>query len=374
MTARTYVDIPRLYAMGPRRLDVELSFPAGNKRRAVEHKHAALELASLYGLSYSTPFKLNPRWSVYQENWGNGERFGHPDDRRLQVWGPRRAMARYLVALPRVLTAVERLATRAARAFGSWRRSLLTVFSGHLEYEDPTTLAIRAKEFRAEVLTALVGFLRTGVPDAPRRDSSRPLWEQAKAVAAEVWETFGGVDPWHVPEDEVQAQLARVPFTEPAIVEDESANDASATTVPDTVDELLEMAGPAADAPVEEAPEAAAEPVSGAGGDEARWGYEQALAQFNDPLELALLDRADGAPLPKWRRRARSRRWRMAQALGTDAKRWRPPFAPGVGARWLPPLPSLSHDQLARPEIEGIRGLRRPAQPQSPEQVLAGAA
>ncbi|MGW0703009.1 hypothetical protein ACWD0A_27585 [Streptomyces sp. NPDC002867] len=250
MTHRPYVEIPRPYEYSPGRFDVELTFPASSRQRAEQHQSIAWELARIHDVEAQTPYKLNPRWSVYEEQWGNGERHGSLDHRRLKVHGKPRSLARYLASLRRVLTALERLATRAARAFGSWRRSLLAQLSGHLEYEDPTTLRIRAKDFRSTTLTALTGFLAQGAADAGHRDPSRPLWEQAGAVAAEVWAEAGGVNAWEVADHEVQAELQRMLRVDLSVVEDPQTT--STPRVPDTVDELLELSGPADQAPVEQ--------------------------------------------------------------------------------------------------------------------------
>ncbi|MFD3422460.1 hypothetical protein [Streptomyces decoyicus] len=253
MTSRPYVEIPRPYEFSPALFGVELSFPASIRKRAEQHQHIAWELARIHDVEAHTPFKVNPRWSVYEENWGNDEQFGGPDYRRLKVYGKPRSLARYLTALQRVLTTVERLATRAARAFGSWRRSLLAQAEGHLEYEDPTTLRIRAKDFRSTALTVLTGFLAQGPREADHRLSSRPLWEQADIVAAEVWAETGGVNAWEAPENEVQEQLQRMLPIQLSVVEAPESHEVS-PQVPDTVEELLELSGPAEQAPVEAAP------------------------------------------------------------------------------------------------------------------------
>ncbi|MFJ1552786.1 hypothetical protein [Streptomyces mirabilis] len=208
-----YVEIPRPYESGPNRFTVELNFPSASKRRAVQHHHVAWRLADVHGVEASTPYKVNPRWSIYEENWGNGERHGWLDERRLRVDGPRRALARYLAALTRVLDAVEGLATRAVRAFGAWKRSVAA--EPHLEYEDASTMRVRSREFRADALSALVRGLRGTVPDSPVRDSSRPLWEQYGTVAAEAWAEAGGVDLTEAPEEDVAAHLARMLPEEP---------------------------------------------------------------------------------------------------------------------------------------------------------------
>ncbi|MFF8399889.1 hypothetical protein [Streptomyces sp. NPDC016172] len=203
-----YVEIPRPYESGPDRFTVELHFPAASKRRAKQHHDVAWTLADVHGVEASTPYKVNPRWSIYEENWGNGERHGWLDERRLRVDGSPRALARYLAALTRVLDAVEGLATRAVRAFGSWKRSVAA--EPHLEYEDESTMRVRSREFRADALGALVRGLAGAVSDGPARDSSRPLWEQYGTVAAEVWAEAGGVDLAEAPEEDVAVHLARM--------------------------------------------------------------------------------------------------------------------------------------------------------------------
>ncbi|PNG17014.1 hypothetical protein [Streptomyces cahuitamycinicus] len=208
-----YVEIPRPYESGPDRFTVELHFPAASKRRAKQHHDVAWHLADVHGVEASTPYRVNPRWSIYEENWGNRERHGWLDERRLRVDGPPRALARYLAALTRVLDAVEGLATRAVRAFGAWKRSVAV--EPHLEYEDASTMRIRSREFRADALGALVRGLAGAVSDSPVRDSSRPLWEQYGTVAAEVWADAGGVDLVEAPEEDVAAHLARMLPEEP---------------------------------------------------------------------------------------------------------------------------------------------------------------
>ncbi|CAL9326738.1 hypothetical protein [Streptomyces sp. SudanB91_2054] len=203
-----YVEIPRPHESGPGRFTVELRFPAASKRRAKQHHDVAWTLAGVHGVEASTPYTVNPRWSVYEEKWGNGERHGWLDERRLSVDGAPRALARYLVALGRVLDAVEGLATRAVRAFGVWKRSVAA--EPHLEYEDASTMRVRSREFRADALSALVRRLGAAGADVPRRDDSRPLWEQYGTVAAEVWAQAGGVDLKGADESAVNAHLARM--------------------------------------------------------------------------------------------------------------------------------------------------------------------
>ncbi|MEU6462196.1 hypothetical protein [Streptomyces sp. NPDC046976] len=203
-----YVEIPRPHESARGRFTAELTFPVQSKRRAQQHHDVAWALADAHGLEMSTPYKVNPRWSVYEEKWGNGERHGWSDMRRLRVDGPARALARYLVALERVLDEVEALATRAVRVFGAWKRSIAA--EPFLEYEDASTMRVRAREFRADVLHALAQRLGARRRPAGERDSSRPLWEQAGAVAEEVWAEAGGVDLERVDESAVNAHLVRM--------------------------------------------------------------------------------------------------------------------------------------------------------------------
>ncbi|MFD4795074.1 hypothetical protein [Streptomyces anulatus] len=203
-----YVEIPSPFESVPGRFEVELRFPAASKRRVVQHHHVAWALAEVHGVEARTPYKVNRRWSVYEEQWGNGERHGGLDYRGLTVQGAPRALAGYLAALVRVLDAVESLATRAVRVFGSWGRSVAA--EAHTEYEDASTMRVRQREFRTDALTAVVGLLGAPVPGGAGRDGSRPLWEQARAVAAEVWRDAGGVDLVEVLGDDVAEHLARM--------------------------------------------------------------------------------------------------------------------------------------------------------------------
>ncbi|MER7952338.1 hypothetical protein ABTY59_33595 [Streptomyces sp. NPDC096079] len=254
--SRTYVDVSTPYAGSPGRLSTELSFGASERRRALEHRAAANELTRFYGVEYRTPWRLTPNWTPYKE-MADGTPFGQLDERRLTVWGPERAVARYLAALPRVLAGLEAAATRAARAFGQWRRSLLAALSGHLEYEDPTTLRVRAREFRTDVLRHLVTYMMTPPAGEGGRDRTRPLWDQAAAVAAEVW-TTAPVDPWDAPEDEVEAVMGTAVLNvEPVVIEPDTQ---LADETPGTVAELLSLAGPESNAPRERL--AAVEPLT----------------------------------------------------------------------------------------------------------------
>ncbi|MFN1193296.1 hypothetical protein ACK03K_34095 [[Kitasatospora] papulosa] len=203
-----YVEIPRPYESAPGRFTVELRFPAPSKRRAEQHHHVAWRLADVHGVEARTPYKVNPRWSVYEEQWGNGERHGGLDYRGLTVEGGAGTVARYLAALVRVLDEVEGLATRAVREFGVWKRSVAA--EAHLEYEDESTMRVRSRDFRAAALSALVRRLGAPAGGSAVLDSSRPLWEQWGTVADEVWAQAGGVDLVEAAEADVSVHLDRM--------------------------------------------------------------------------------------------------------------------------------------------------------------------
>ncbi|MFF8696311.1 hypothetical protein ACF08W_29270 [Streptomyces sp. NPDC015144] len=203
-----YVEIPRPHESAPGRFTAELAFPVQSKRRAQQHHDIAWALADVHGLEMSTPYKVNPRWSVYEERWGNGERHGWQDMRRLRVDGPAHALARYLVALERVLGEVEAMVTRAVRVFGAWKRSVAA--EPFLEYEDASTMRTRARVFRADALRALAQHLGARTRPVGERDSSRPLWEQYGAVAEDVWADAGGVDLERADDSAVNAHMVRM--------------------------------------------------------------------------------------------------------------------------------------------------------------------
>jgi hypothetical protein len=252
-----YVEIPRPYESAPGRFTVDLAFPAQSKRRAQQHHDVAWALADAHGLEMSTPYKVNPRWSVYEEKWGNKERHGWLDMRRLRVDGPARALARYLVALERVLDEVEALATRAVRAFGQWKRSIPA--EPFLEYEDACTMRVRSREFRADVLRALVQRLGARTRPVEGRDSSRPLWEQYGAVAEEVWAAGGGVDLERVDEEAVTAQELRMVPAAVAEAERLAALEAARVEAERLEEERVELFRRADEACAREADEADAE-------------------------------------------------------------------------------------------------------------------
>ncbi|MEU5069130.1 hypothetical protein AB0G95_34385 [Streptomyces virginiae] len=207
--AAGYVTVRPFTAGG--RTEARLTFPARRAWRAAEHKGAAAEVASLFGLAVSTSRRM----------LADGRPEGREETRVLLVTGAERQVARYLRALPRVLAGLERLATRAARQLGTWRRSLMTVLGGHLDAETPSTLRARARTFRSAVLARLVGFMRTGAPNPSGTDLRAPLWDQVDAVAAEVW-AAAPVDPWALAADidtehQASAEAPELPHRDAAV-------------------------------------------------------------------------------------------------------------------------------------------------------------
>lgn len=161
-----------------------VTFPAARAHRARDHRHVVLALASLHGVQTSTPRRL----------LADGTHTGAELWRHMDVTGPTRAVKRFLAALP-VLEDLERMATRAARRLGTWRRSLAAVLSGYLDALSPAQRAVRARQFRSAVLEALVGFVRAEGAQETGVDHRVALWDQASNVAAAVWAEVGGATP-----------------------------------------------------------------------------------------------------------------------------------------------------------------------------------
>ncbi|MGW1811909.1 hypothetical protein ACWCQY_44825, partial [Streptomyces sp. NPDC002078] len=115
--------------------------------------------------------------------------------RHVDVTGPARAVDRMLTALGPVMTRLERLATRAARRYSTWRRSLMTVLSGVLDEFTPTEVKNLGRRYRSDVLSHLTASMAQGPQQPVRDDARRPLWERADAVAAELW-IQDPIDPW----------------------------------------------------------------------------------------------------------------------------------------------------------------------------------
>ncbi|MFF4647456.1 hypothetical protein [Streptomyces sp. NPDC001389] len=184
-SGRTYVTVSVFTDNG--RTQARLEFPAARSWRAAEHRAVAAELARLYGLKTTAPRRL----------LADGTHTGAELPRRLDVVGAARTMDRYLAALPRVIARLENLATRAARKFGTWRRSLMAVLSGVLDDQSPAEVQRKARAYRSAVLARLISFMAQG-PSTASDDARAPLWERVDAMAAEVW-ALAPVDPWGTP-------------------------------------------------------------------------------------------------------------------------------------------------------------------------------
>ncbi|MCX5199707.1 hypothetical protein OOK31_38520 [Streptomyces sp. NBC_00249] len=162
-----------------------ITLPAHRAHRARDHRAIVLELARLLGVQTSSPRRL----------LADGTHTGAELWRHVDVTGPARAVDRMLTALGPVMTRLERMATRAARRYGAWRRSLMTVLSGVLDEFTPTEVKNLGRRYRSDVLAHLTASMAQGPQQPVRDDARRPLWERADAVAAELW-IQDPIDPW----------------------------------------------------------------------------------------------------------------------------------------------------------------------------------
>ncbi|MCX4808989.1 hypothetical protein OG594_46915 [Streptomyces sp. NBC_01214] len=188
-----------------------ITLPAHRAHRARDHRAIVLEVARLLGVQTSSPRRL----------LADGTHTGAELWRHVDVTGPARAVDRMLTALGPVMTRLERLATRAARRYGTWRRSLMTVLSGVLDEFTPTEVKNLGRRYRSDVLSHLTASMAQGPQQPVRDDARRPLWERADAVAAELW-IQDPIDPWTAtveqatPEPTAVEPVAVEPATPPA--------------------------------------------------------------------------------------------------------------------------------------------------------------
>ncbi|KOV17165.1 hypothetical protein ADK91_03035 [Streptomyces sp. XY511] len=176
-----------------------ITLPASRAHRARDHRAVVLEVARILGVQTTTPRRL----------LADGTHTGAEQWRHVDITGPTRAVDRMLTVLAPVMTKLERLATRAARRYGTWRRSLMTVLSGVLDDYTPAEAKALGRRYRSEVLSHLTASLAQG-PRPVRDDARRPLWERADAVAAELW-IQDPIDLW--------APIAEQAAPEPTAVE-----------------------------------------------------------------------------------------------------------------------------------------------------------
>ncbi|MCY0963178.1 hypothetical protein [Streptomyces sp. H27-H5] len=187
-----------------------ITLPASRAHRARDHRAMVLEVARILGVQTTSPRRL----------LADGTHTGAEQWRHVDITGPARAVDHMLTVLTSVMTRLERLATRAARRYGTWRRSLMTVLSGVLDDYTPTEVRTLGRRYRSEVLSHLTASMAQG-PRPVRDDARRPLWERASAVAAELW-IQDPIDPWTAtveqptPEPTAVEPVAVEPATPPA--------------------------------------------------------------------------------------------------------------------------------------------------------------
>ncbi|MGW2227495.1 DUF6884 domain-containing protein [Streptomyces formicae] len=159
---------------GEARLDFPRASGKGKARAA-----AVRRLAVIYNVRAAHPWRV-----LHYNPAGLDAPAPTPDELRLELSGTPERIARYLSAVPRYLARVEALATKAARVYGRWARSVAA--EDALEYVDANGRRAYAARFRAEAFAAVADYLGiTGLPPLPL-DPSRPMWDQARAVAYDV--------------------------------------------------------------------------------------------------------------------------------------------------------------------------------------------
>ncbi|GHH56082.1 DUF6884 domain-containing protein [Streptomyces candidus] len=196
------------HGRGEARLDFPRAAGKGKPRAA-----AARRLAVIYKVTARHP------WRTLHYNPASPDAPAPtPDELRLDLSGDPERLARFLSAVPRYLARVEALATKAARVYGRWARSVAAEEA--LEYVDAGGRRAYAARFRAEAFAAVADYLGiTGLPPLPL-DSSRPMWDQARAVAYDVAKAEGPVE-LRAMHDQAEAEeiLARADRTpDPAAV------------------------------------------------------------------------------------------------------------------------------------------------------------
>ncbi|MFD4763900.1 hypothetical protein ACFWOJ_35235 [Streptomyces sp. NPDC058439] len=106
---------------------------------------------------------------------------------------------------------VEALATKSARVYGRWARSVAA--EDALEYVDAGGHRAHAVRFRTEAFAAVADYLGiTGLPPRPL-DSSRPMWDQARAVAYDVVKAEGPAELRAMCDLSISCQYATCAYT-----------------------------------------------------------------------------------------------------------------------------------------------------------------
>ncbi|TLQ38834.1 DUF6884 domain-containing protein [Streptomyces marianii] len=127
-----------------------------------------------------------------------------PDELHLDLSGSPERVARFLSAVPRYLARVEALATKAARVYGRWARSVAAEEA--LEYVDAGGRRAYAARFRAAAFEAAVDYF--GISALPRYvDPAAPMWDQAARVAWDLVKDEGPVNLYAMHDEDEAAEL-----------------------------------------------------------------------------------------------------------------------------------------------------------------------
>lgn len=165
--------------------EARLDFPrAAGKGKA--RARAVRQLAVIYKVNARSP------WRTMHYNPASPDAPAPtPDELTLELSGTPERVARYLSAVPRYLAAVEALATKAARMYGQWARSVAAEDS--LEYVDASGRRAYAARFRAAAFASAADHF--GISSLPRYvDPSAPMWDQAPRVAWDLVKAAGRVN------------------------------------------------------------------------------------------------------------------------------------------------------------------------------------
>ncbi|MGO4747045.1 DUF6884 domain-containing protein [Streptomyces sp. 2MCAF27] len=127
-----------------------------------------------------------------------------PDELHLDVSGTPERVARFLSAVPRYLARVEALATKAARVYGRWARSVAGEEA--LRYVDACGRRAYAARFRAAAFDATADYF--GISALPRYvDQAAPMWDQAARVAWDLVKAEGKVNLYAMHDEAEAAEL-----------------------------------------------------------------------------------------------------------------------------------------------------------------------
>ncbi|MFD0270911.1 DUF6884 domain-containing protein [Streptomyces sp. NPDC127106] len=173
-------------------LDFDRAAGKGKVRAA-----AVRRLAAVYRVEARHPYR-----TLHYNPAGSDAPLPTPDELHLDVSGDPERVARYLSAVPRYLARVEALATKAARTYGRWARSVAGEEA--LEYTDAGGRRAYARRFRVEAFAAVADAF--GISSLPRYvDPAAPMWDQAARIAWDVVKAEGPVSLYAM-HDEAEAE------------------------------------------------------------------------------------------------------------------------------------------------------------------------